>query len=81
MLVQFQFDNAEVYAHGKSERIMGQALAELDLPRSDLVISTKVFFGATPNPKPTAKGLSRKHIIEGVKGESFMGSGVVPHMD
>lgn len=62
-----QFDNAEVYAHGESERIMGQALHELGLPRSDIVLSTKVFFGAVKDPRPTAKGLSRKHIIEGVK--------------
>ena len=61
------FDNAEVYAHGKSELIMGQALAELEIPRTDIVITTKVFHGATPDPEPTARGLSRKHVIEGVR--------------
>lgn len=39
------FDNAEVYANGEAERIMGQALAELGYRREELVISTKVFFG------------------------------------
>ena len=120
-----QFDNAEVYAHGKSELIMGQAFKvggsasappscvqtcksrrctsmhraalhylhstpppdthrrrmahaqpaptflsfhkELDIPRQNVVISTKIFFGATPQPAPTARGLSRKHIIEGLR--------------
>lgn len=61
------FDNAEVYAHGESERIFGQALKELDIPRHDIVISTKLYFGATKEPSVTAKGLSRKHIIEGMK--------------
>ena len=61
------FDNAEVYAMGKSELIMGQALAELSIPRSDVVITTKVYHGSTREPEPTAKGLSRKHVIEGVR--------------
>ncbi len=39
------FDNAEVYAGGKAEEIMGQAIRELGLKRSDLVISTKIFWG------------------------------------
>ena len=64
------FDNAEAYAHGKSEQIMGQALWELGIPRSDVVLSTKLFFGSSPNPRPTARGLSRKHIVEGM-GDSL----------
>lgn len=39
------FDNAEVYAGGKAEEIMGQAIKELGLKRSELVISTKIFWG------------------------------------
>ena len=39
------FDNAEVYAGGESERIMGQAIAELGWPRHSYVISTKFFWG------------------------------------
>lgn len=58
------FDNAEVYANGKAEEIMGQAIRELGWKRSDLVISTKLFWGGQG---PNDKGLSRKHIVEGVK--------------
>jgi voltage-dependent potassium channel beta subunit len=61
------FDNAEVYAMGKSETIMGEALAELGIPRCDLVITTKIFHGCTREPTVTARGLSRKHIIEGLE--------------
>lgn len=57
------FDNAEGYAQGQSEKIMGQALKELGWPREQYVISTKIFWGGdTPNEK----GLSFKHIVEGV---------------
>jgi aryl-alcohol dehydrogenase-like predicted oxidoreductase len=55
------FDNAEVYASGKAEEIMGQAIKELGWKRSDLVLSTKVFWGGQG---PNDVGLSRKHIIE-----------------
>lgn len=56
------FDNAEVYASGAAEEIMGLAIKELGWKRSDLVISTKIFWGG---PGPNDKGLSRKHLIEG----------------
>src|SRR5947207_2014534 len=39
------FDNAEVYAHGQSELIMGEALAKLGWRRSAYVVSTKFFWG------------------------------------
>jgi voltage-dependent potassium channel beta subunit len=58
------FDNAEVYAKGKAEEIMGQAIKELGWKRSDIVVSTKIFWGGDG---PNDKGLSRKHIIEGTK--------------
>ncbi|KAJ3689066.1 hypothetical protein LUZ61_018230 [Rhynchospora tenuis] len=58
------FDNAEVYANGRAEEIMGQAIRELGWRRSDLVISTKIFWGGSG---PNDKGLSRKHIVEGTK--------------
>ncbi|BDA50125.1 Voltage-gated potassium channel subunit beta-1 [Coccomyxa sp. Obi] len=58
------FDNAEVYADGKAEEVMGQAIKELGWKRSDYVISTKIFWGGKG---PNDKGLSRKHIIEGMK--------------
>src|SRR5689334_17197856 len=41
------FDNAEAYAGGESERIMGKAIAELGWARESYVLSTKVFFGLT----------------------------------
>ena len=58
------FDNAESYAHGEAERVMGDALADLHLPRDSYCVSSKVFFGAVKDPRPTQKGLSRKHIVD-----------------
>lgn len=58
------FDNAEVYGAGSAETVMGNVLKKAGWKRSDLVISTKVFWGGQG---PNDKGLSRKHIIEGVK--------------
>jgi voltage-dependent potassium channel beta subunit len=58
------FDNAETYANGEAERIMGDVLADLRLPRDAWCVSSKVFFGAVDHPAPTQKGLSRKHVIE-----------------
>ena len=58
------FDNAEIYAHGKSEEIMGKALKKLGWSRDSYTVSSKVRWGSIRNPKPTQLGLSRKHIIE-----------------
>jgi voltage-dependent potassium channel beta subunit len=58
------FDNAETYANGQSESIMGQALKNLGWPRDSFCVSSKVFFGCRDNPGPTQKGLSRKHVTE-----------------
>jgi len=60
------FDTAEVYTNGQSEIEMGRALKELDWPRDEYVLSTKVFFG-TGRKEPNTRGLSRKHIVEGLK--------------
>lgn len=57
------FDNAEVYAHGEAERVMGNVIKKAGWQRSDLVISTKVFWGGRG---PNNSGLSRKHVLEGV---------------
>ncbi len=54
------FDNADVYANGKAEIVMGQVIK--DLKRSDLVISSKVFWPMGDGPND--RGLSRKHIME-----------------
>jgi voltage-dependent potassium channel beta subunit len=57
------FDNAEVYASGEAETVMGNVIRRAGWKRSDLVISTKIFWGGKG---PNDRGLSRKHIIEGV---------------
>jgi voltage-dependent potassium channel beta subunit len=66
------FDNAEGYAAGESEVIMGKVIkAGIERgvwTREDLVISTKIFFGYKgPKNGPNDIGLSRKHIVEGTK--------------
>lgn len=58
------FDNAEVYAQGKAEEIMGAAIAKAGWKRGDLVLSTKIFWGGEG---PNDRGLSRKHIVEGTE--------------
>jgi len=60
------FDTAEVYAAGQCELEMGQALKELAWPRDEYVLSTKVFFG-TSRKEPNTRGLSKKHVVEGLK--------------
>ena len=58
------FDNAEAYASGQSETMMGQIIQEKGWDRTDLVLSTKIFWGGDG---PNDQGLSRKHVIEGTK--------------
>ncbi|KAI0756422.1 Aldo/keto reductase [Daedaleopsis nitida] len=58
------FDTAEGYAKGQAEIEMGRVFKELDVKRSDLVVTTKIFWGGSG---PNDMGLSRKHIIEGTK--------------
>lgn len=60
------FDNAEGYAAGNAEIVMGEVIKKAGWRRSDLVISTKIFFGARKAPGVNDRGLSRKHIIEGM---------------
>jgi len=57
------FDNAEVYAAGESERVMGEILHKKSWSRDSYILSSKVFFGAGAK-YPTQKGLNRKHIFE-----------------
>ena len=56
------FDNADMYAGGQAELVMGKAIK--DLPREALVISSKVFWPTTPGPN--GRGLSRKHVMESI---------------
>lgn len=58
------FDNAEVYARGKSELVMGAALKKAGWSRDSYIVSSKVMWGAAEDPKPTQQGLSRKHVVE-----------------
>jgi aryl-alcohol dehydrogenase-like predicted oxidoreductase len=56
------FDNAEAYAGGRSETVMGNIIKRAGWKRSDFVVSTKIFWGGKG---PNEVGLSRKHILEG----------------
>jgi len=56
------FDNAEVYAGGRSEEVMGEAIQQLGWARDSYVISTKIYWAGEG---PNQRGLSRKHIVEG----------------
>ncbi len=57
------FDNAEAYGNGSAEIVMGNVLKRTGWKHSDLVISTKLFWGGDG---PNDSGLSRKHIMEGM---------------
>ncbi len=61
------FDNAETYAAGESERVMGDALKQLGWRRGSYLVSTKLFWGIhdTPLERNT---LSRKYLLEGIAG-------------
>lgn len=56
------FDNAEIYARGRSEKVMGKILRKMKWSRDSYCVSSKVFFGV--GKLPTQKGLHRKHVAE-----------------
>lgn len=58
------FDNAEIYAHGKAEIVMGKAIKKLGWRRDSYLVSSKVHGGCVPDPNPNQWGLSRKHIYD-----------------
>lgn len=59
------FDNAEVYAQGESEKMMGRILKKKKWDRSSFVVSSKAFFGwRGANNKPNQTGNNRKHLME-----------------
>jgi voltage-dependent potassium channel beta subunit len=62
------FDNAEVYAGGESERIMGTAIAELGWPRHEYVISTKFFWGIHGGVVNMTNTLNRKYLMQAIDG-------------
>jgi voltage-dependent potassium channel beta subunit len=57
------FDNAEAYAGGNAEIVMGKVLKKTGWKRSEVIVSTKIFWGGDG---PNDSGLSRKHLIEGI---------------
>ena len=57
------FDNAEAYADGNAEKVMGNAIKKLGWRRESIVVSSKVFWGGEG---PNDKGLSRKHIMHSI---------------
>jgi voltage-dependent potassium channel beta subunit len=59
------FDNAEIYARGESENMMGRVLKKKKWDRTSYCLSSKVFFGWRGDAnRPNQTGLSRKHVIE-----------------
>lgn len=56
------FDNAENYAKGEAERIMGDVLADMRFPRDAYAVTSKAYFGSAAEPAPMQRGLSRKHL-------------------
>jgi len=61
------FDNAEAYAGGESERIMGEAIAQLGWARESYVVSTKLFWGLTEGVN-TRNTLNRKYLLHAIDG-------------
>jgi voltage-dependent potassium channel beta subunit len=61
------FDNAEVYAGGRSEQIMGEAFRKLGWPRHTYVVSTKFFWGILDGPN-TRNTLNRKYLAQAIDG-------------
>jgi voltage-dependent potassium channel beta subunit len=59
------FDNAEVYAGGESERLMGEALRKNDWPRHEYVVSSKYFMGIHDGPN-TKSTLNRKYLLQAI---------------
>ncbi|XP_061659482.1 voltage-gated potassium channel subunit beta-2 isoform X2 [Syngnathoides biaculeatus] len=59
------FDTAEVYASGRAEITLGNIIKKKAWRRSSIVITTKIYWGGQAE---TERGLSRKHIIEGLRG-------------
>ena len=57
------FDNAETYAGGRAEIVMGNVLKKVGWRREGYIVSTKIFWGGSG---PNDTGLSYKHIVEGV---------------
>jgi voltage-dependent potassium channel beta subunit len=67
------FDNAEVYANGKSEEVMGDAIKALKWPRLNYIVSTKFFWGLSPSETESLginrkNTLNRKYLMQAIDG-------------
>ena len=62
------FDNAEAYAGGESEAIMGCVIAELGWPRWSYMVTTKFFWGINPDPVNMSNTLNRKYLSQAIDG-------------
>jgi voltage-dependent potassium channel beta subunit len=60
------FDNAEVYAGGEAERVMGDAFKEMGWPRHSYLVSTKYFWGIHRDNPNTTSTLNRKYLMEAI---------------
>lgn len=70
------FDTADIYSNGESERILGKAIKQFNMPRSRIVIASKAFFGVSDASLDGTSqgydhfvnrvGLSRKHIFDAI---------------
>ncbi len=60
------FDNAEAYAGGESERIMGEAFRQLGWPRWSYVVTTKLFWGIHHDDPNMTHTLNRKYLLQGI---------------
>jgi voltage-dependent potassium channel beta subunit len=58
------FDNAETYADGESEKMMGRVLKKKNWDRTSYTVSSKAYFGSRKHRLPNQTGLSRKHLVE-----------------
>jgi voltage-dependent potassium channel beta subunit len=58
------FDNAETYADGESEKMMGRVLKKKNWDRTSYTVSSKAYFGSRKQLLPNQTGLSRKHLVE-----------------
>lgn len=61
------FDNAEIYANGASEKIMGDVVRELGWPRESYLLSTKLYWGLQKGPN-TSNTLNRKYLLHAIEG-------------
>jgi voltage-dependent potassium channel beta subunit len=72
------FDNAEVYAGGESERVMGEAIERLGWARHEYVVTSKFFWGITDGPN-TRNTLNRKYLLEAIP--AALGRFGLEHLD